>query len=67
MKIVAKKNFETQTDAIAVCCDNVEFSLSSFTNWCPVCEQPYNLFGQALNRDYRSWGEETGEHWSDCV
>lgn len=49
-----------------VCC-RTKFDLTQFTNWCPDCEQPYNSSGQMLNRDYQSWGEETGEHRTECI
>lgn len=54
------------TPKMGVCCDT-EFELSSFTNWCPDCDQPYNSAGQALSRNYQQWGEETGEHWTECI
>jgi hypothetical protein len=31
------------------------------------CGQPFNLSGQELNPDVRSWGEETGEHYLDII
>lgn len=41
-------------------------SLHNFTNTCPKCYSDYNSSGQLLS--HRSqWGEETGEHWSDCI
>jgi hypothetical protein len=35
-----------------------------FTNTCR-CGADYNWAGQELAPRYQ-WGEETGEHWSDC-
>jgi len=46
------------------CCDEW-LSLGSFTNTCPNCGADYNGSGQLLaSRQF--WGEETGEHWSEC-
>ena len=46
-------------------CCNEWLSLGSFTNTCPHCEADYNGSGQRLaSRQF--WGEETGEHWSEC-
>ena len=40
-------------------------SLGNFTNTCQHCEADYNGSGQRLaSRQF--WGEETGEHWSEC-
>lgn len=36
-----------------------------FTNTCD-CGADYNSAGQRL-APRSQWGEETGEHWSDCV
>lgn len=38
----------------------------SFTNTCDHCGQDYNFSGQMLAPRY-CWGEETGEHWTECV
>ena len=40
-------------------------SLGSFTNTCPHCGADYNGSGSLL-ASRNQWGEETGEHWSDC-
>lgn len=40
--------------------------LHSFTNTCPKCHSDYNSAGQLLT-DRSQWGEETGEHWTDCI
>ena len=36
-----------------------------FTNTCE-CGQDYNSGGQLL-APREQWGEETGEHWSECI
>ena len=46
------------------CCDEW-LSLGSFTNTCPHCDADYNGSGQLLT-SRQFWGEETGEHWSEC-
>lgn len=38
--------------------------LDAFTNPCD-CGRDYNMSGQKL-APREQWGEETGEHWSDC-
>ena len=38
--------------------------LANFTNTC-VCGKDYNSAGQEL-APREQWGEETGEHWSEC-
>ena len=51
--------------AIGRCHCGREVELANFTNTCE-CGQDYNSSGQILApRD--CWGEETGEHWSDCI
>jgi len=40
-------------------------SLGSFTNTCPHCDADYNGSGSLL-ASRSQWGEETGEHWSEC-
>lgn len=50
--------------AIGLCECGEEVELRNFTNTCE-CGADYNTSGQRLApREY--WGEETGEHWTDC-
>ena len=52
--------------AIGRCVCGCEVVLGSFTNTCHSCNRDYNSGGQELA--HRSqWGEETGEHWTDCL
>lgn len=37
-----------------------------FTNTCEHCGADYNFAGQRL-ADRSQWGEETGEHPSECI
>lgn len=39
--------------------------LANFTNTCDRCGADYNSSGQRLAPRH-FWGEETGEHWSEC-
>jgi hypothetical protein len=39
--------------------------LERFTNTCQGCDADYNMHGQIL-APREHWGEETGEHWSEC-
>jgi hypothetical protein len=51
--------------AIGQCGCGFKMELGSFTNECPRCGALYNWAGQALS-DPEFWGEETGEHPSEC-
>jgi hypothetical protein len=51
--------------AIGKCICGEEVYLDSFTNTCPGCERDYNIQGQLL-ATRSQWGEETGEHWTEC-
>lgn len=50
--------------AIGECSCGRQVTLSSFTNECD-CGIDYNFAGQKL-APREQWGEETGEHWSEC-
>lgn len=43
-----------------------EVILDAFTCTCRQCGADYNMSGQRL-APREQWGEETGEHWTDCV
>lgn len=47
------------------CSCGTEVYLDSFTNTCGGCGADYNSAGQLLAPRCQ-WGEETGEHWSEC-
>lgn len=47
-------------------CCGLWIELHSFTNTCPKCHSDYNSSGQRL-APRSQWGEETGEHWTDCI
>jgi len=46
------------------CACGAEVVLSHFTNTCE-CGADYNMSGDRL-APRECWGEETGEHWSEC-
>jgi len=50
---------------IVKCNCGEEIECRNFTNTCNKCEADYNYAGQQLAARSQ-WGEETGEHWSDC-
>ena len=49
---------------VIVCCGE-ELECEAFTNTCDHCGADYNFAGQLL-APREQWGEETGEHWSEC-
>lgn len=61
-----RKHSWTYTEpSIGLCSCGEEVYLDSFTNTCDKCERDYNIQGQEL-APRSQWGEETGEHWSEC-
>jgi hypothetical protein len=50
--------------AVGLCGCGRKVELEHFTNTCE-CGIDYNFAGQQL-APRSQWGEETGEHWSDC-
>jgi hypothetical protein len=52
--------------AVGLCSCGAEVLLERFTNTCDNCGRDYNMSGQEL-APRRFWGEETGEHWSECI
>ena len=51
--------------AQVLCCEEW-MNLNKFTNTCSYCGSDYNESGQLLD-SRENWGEETGEHWTDCI
>lgn len=63
--IEARENQWTEC-AVGKCDDcGRRVTLYGFTNTCD-CGADYNSSGQRL-APREQWGEETGEHWSDCI
>ena len=52
------------TPAVGECSCGRRVTLRNFTNTCG-CGADYNSSGQLL-ACRSQWGEETGEHWTDC-
>jgi hypothetical protein len=59
-----ENEFSYRVPAQVKCCGKW-MSLGKFTNTCE-CGADYNSSGQLL-ASRSQWGEETGEHWSECV
>lgn len=49
---------------VAECDCGEEIECLNFTNTCE-CGRDYNFTGSLL-ADRSQWGQETGEHWSEC-
>jgi len=47
------------------CCGTWLNVSNRFTTTCDSCEADYNQSGHRL-APRSQWGEETGEHWSEC-
>lgn len=60
-----ENEFSYRVPAQIKCCGKW-MSLDKFTNTCSKCGADYNGSGQLLASRYQ-WGEETGEHWTECV
>ena len=60
-----ENEFSYRVPAQVKCCD-VWLSLGKFTNTCSLCDADYNGSGQLL-ATRQCWGEETGEHWTNCL
>jgi len=50
---------------VITCCGS-DLVCEHFTNTCDHCGADYNFAGQTL-APRSQWGEETGEHWSECI
>ena len=55
----------TKKIKVIQCC-GANLECPNFTNTCPKCGADYNWAGQGL-APRSQWGEETGEHPSECV
>ena len=50
---------------VITCACGKDVECPDFTNTCE-CGIDYNFAGARL-ADRSQWGEETGEHWTDCI
>lgn len=64
-KGIEKREWSYVEPAIGICSCGEKVYLTSFTNTCNKCEADYDLNGSRL-APRSQWGEETGEHWSEC-
>lgn len=62
---VVKESWSWRIPASGRCHCGEDVELSRFTNTCHRCGADYNGSGQEL-APRSQWGEETGEHWTDC-
>ena len=60
-----KREWSYIEHAIGKCICGEEVILDGFTNTCDKCDRDYNSQGDLL-APRSQWGEETGEHWSEC-
>jgi glycyl-tRNA synthetase (class II) len=58
------QEWKMNKSGIVKCSCGQEVSCDSFTNTCR-CGADYNFSGTRL-APRSQWGEETGEHWTDC-
>jgi hypothetical protein len=63
--VLERREHSWMEPAVIRCVCGSEVQLAHFTNTCK-CERDYNSSGQLLG-PRESWGEETGEHWTDCI
>ena len=61
---IRAEDFSYYTKTVGKCQCGGKIYLANFTNTCD-CGRDYNTSGQLL-APRSQWGEETGEHWSDC-
>lgn len=50
---------------VVICACGAKIICTGFTNTCDRCDSDYNFAG-ALLAPREQWGEETGEHCSEC-
>ena len=61
-----RKHVQSWIDPAILRCDcGAKVELADFTNTCDRCGADYNFAGQRL-APREQWGEETGEHWTEC-
>jgi len=62
---IKKRSWSYTNPAIGKCLCGEDVVLSNFTNTCDKCDSDYNMQGDLL-ASRSQWGEETGEHWTEC-
>ena len=63
--VVVSTRWSYMQPAVGLCSCGQEVQLDRFTNPCD-CGADYNGSGSLLT-PRECWGEETGEHWTECV
>ncbi len=63
--VIDRREHSWSEPAVIECSCGQEVQLAHFTNTC-ACNRDYNMSGQLLSAR-ENWGEETGEHWTDCI
>lgn len=63
--VVNRREHSWSEPAVIKCDCGREVHLAQFTNTCS-CDRDFNMSGQLLG-PRETWGEETGEHWTDCI
>ena len=67
MKIIKRRHADYyRSPAVGLCDCGCKVQLPNFTNTCPKCGTDYNSSGQRLG-PREQFGEETGEHWTECL
>lgn len=61
---VVRREGSYRVPAVGECPCGAHVELAHFTNTCE-CGRDYNGSGQEL-APREQWGEETGEHWTEC-
>ena len=62
---VQEREWSYRHPRVGKCDCGEEVVLDRFTNTCYGCGADYNMSGQRL-APRSQWGEETGEHWTEC-
>jgi|AACY02.17.fsa_nt_gi hypothetical protein len=62
---IERREYSYTEPRVGRCDCGCEVTLDRFTNTCWECGADYNMSGSRL-ADRSQWGQETGEHWTDC-
>ena len=65
LPIIQQRDHKKGIPRVGLCPCGEEIELEGFTNTCD-CGRDYNWAGQEL-APREQWGEDTGEHWTECV
>jgi hypothetical protein len=62
---IQAREWRHRVPGVILCDCEHEVTLGNFTNTCYECGADYNSRGNRL-APRSQWGEETGEHWTEC-